>query len=245
MKAEANGIKTEWLVAACGISNNALWYVVESKLTQATLKMITPKILPPEVDGKEAPYRYKAYGDGEFKFCYCRWRIPSFWAEVPAADISKFVRQQNQAMNVMVSEHDGSERPAQFNIKNRMKDRGDYKNGKSTGMIVFQVEIEEPLWVPLVEECLGKLRLGLNGELPLEGREIKEAVEKYLYGDDKEMKEAATEAVMVAERAETAQIAADVADAAEMADHNLQMDTDNVAVEAMAKPAGNLSDSNK
>ena len=63
------------------------------------------------------------------------------------------------------------------------KERDKKLDGSGKGNISFAVEAEERLWMTLVKECKGILRLG-TGEGKLEGQSIQAQVRRFLEGNE-------------------------------------------------------------
>ena len=151
--------------------------------TLKTLKKVISKIVPPGDDkGNAATFKYVCYGPGESPTFSLRWRIPQIFAIRNPAALTDILLKLNPKI-CFVYEADGSKRKSFIKVVRRIfeQDRDAKLKPNGDGNITVQIEVEDRLWLTLVEVYKGYLKIG-TVPCKLEGLKIEEHVRLFKEG---------------------------------------------------------------
>ena len=180
------GIEYEdWIIKDKGINAYGLWYAAGNQKTLENFKRIVPTIEPPpKKDGSPAGYTFVCYGPGEKPCFNLKLRVSVCFENTKLDTMNKGLKLLNPEIRKVTLEN-GETRDSIIRITKRIheKERDKRLDGSGKGNISFAVEAEERLWMTLVKECKGTLRLG-TGEGKLEGQSIQAQVRRFLEGKE-------------------------------------------------------------
>ena len=167
---KVNPENVEWKIATSGVSQGAIYYIVESQKTLDLLKKLVPQVTPPvDMNDTPAPYKYVVFGPGELPYRYIRWRIPGIWKQTPLNDFEHIIRAVNEDVDITVPIVGGGERKLVIRAKRILDDKDKEKNDKDkkkekkkSSQIMLLLEVEERLVDVLVKKCDGMLAIGPN-----------------------------------------------------------------------------------
>ena len=154
----------EWDVEYSGVSQGAVYFIVNTEKTVKFLKAAVPSIEPPEVTGR-SPFKYVVYGPNEHPFRYIRWRIPEMWEDTDVEDLTEILTAVNDKLVVEVNIPGGGTRKAAIACKRVLPENQEGNNKKpkpkkGNKMILVLVEVEECLIDIIVKRYRGQLMIG-------------------------------------------------------------------------------------